>query len=152
MWSFAAHKQICIPWIYQYNAKHNKLAASYSIYMGFFFFFYINANFRATSSLGKTCHRYPAASWEEQCSVGSEPHVSEALWLWSMFVWLTELTVAWSVHLQPGCRDYSVPLFIRPEPFKLAGVFSACDSARTHWSVRSFWNNTQGRRNLNDTV
>lgn len=45
-----------------------------------------------------------------------------------MFVRLTDSTAAWSVHLRPGCRDYSVSLFIKPEPFKPAGLV-LCNSA-----------------------
>lgn len=40
--------------------------------------------------------------------------------LWSMFVRLTELTVARSVHLRPGRRDYSLSLSVKSEPFKSA--------------------------------
>lgn len=54
--------------------------------------------------------------------MGSVLHFSEHMCFWSMFVRLTELTVAWSVHLRPGCRDYSVSLFIKPEPFIPAGL------------------------------
>lgn len=58
--------------------------------------------------------------------MGSALHFcAPAVRLWSMFVRLTELTVAWSVHLRPGRRDYSMSLFIRPEPFKPAGLVFA---------------------------
>lgn len=44
--------------------------------------------------------------------------------LWSMFVRLTELTVARSEHLRPGRRDYSLSLSVKSEPFKSAQLVS----------------------------
>lgn len=47
----------------------------------------------------------------------SVPRSSQPVCLWSVFVRLTELTVARCVHLRPGGRDYSTSLFIKPKPF-----------------------------------
>lgn len=60
--------------------------------------------------------------------MGSVLHFHEPVHLWSMFVRLTELTAAWSVHLRPGCRDYSLSLPIKSEPFQPAALV-LCDSA-----------------------
>lgn len=69
-----------------------------------------------------------------------------------MFVWLTELTVAWRGHLRPGCRDYSASLFIRPEPFKHGWTRFLSDCARpgsglTGWRVH-LGNNTHDEMTL----
>lgn len=60
--------------------------------------------------------------------MGSVLLFHEPVHLWSMFVRLTESTVAWSVHLRPGCRDYSLSLSIKSGPFQPAGLV-LCDSA-----------------------
>jgi len=48
---------------------------------------------------------------------------SERVCLWSMSL---RLTVAWSAHLRPARRAYSMSLCVKPERFKSAGLAS-CD-------------------------